>query len=173
MEIAVSRQLIIMRHAKSDWDSSAARDFDRPLAARGERDAPRMANWLREQQYTPQQVISSPALRARQTAMLVLRELGLAEGIITWSKEIYEAEVADLLKVLAECRTQVPVTLMVGHNPGLEGLVRHLGRPTTLPQEDKILPTAGLVVLELPDDWRRLRRQEARVVAYMRPRWLD
>ncbi|MGH8513640.1 MAG: SixA phosphatase family protein, partial [Gammaproteobacteria bacterium] len=40
-----ARRLLVMRHAKSDWDSGAGSDFDRPLAKRGERDAPRMGRW--------------------------------------------------------------------------------------------------------------------------------
>jgi len=168
----MSRRLIIMRHAKSDWDSAAPNDFDRPLARRGERDAPRVARWLQEQQLVPEHVISSPALRARETALRVVWELRLDEKHIDWADRIYEAEVRDLLEVLAGYREKTAITLLVGHNPGLEQLVRYLAQPATLPREDKLLPTAGIIVLELPDDWRVLPRGKAQVVTHMRPRWL-
>ena len=45
--------VIIMRHAKSDWDGSARADYMRPLSLRGERDARRMGAWLAEQPFAP------------------------------------------------------------------------------------------------------------------------
>lgn len=166
----MTRLLIVMRHAKSDWDSSATSDFDRPLAPRGERDAPRMGRWLREQHYIPQHIVSSPAARARETTIRVVKELGLEKAAVNWNRALYEADVEDLLEVIVKCNA--PTTLIVGHNPGLEALVRYLARPATLPQETKVMPTAGIVVLELPDDSRRLPRQQTKVVTHMRPRWL-
>lgn len=171
MASKITRLLIVMRHAKSDWDSSATSDFDRPLAPRGERDAPRMGRWLREQHYIPQHIVSSPAARARETTVRVVKELGLEETAVAWNRTLYEADVEHLLEVIAKCKA--PTTLIVGHNPGLEALVRYLARPVTLPQEEKIMPTAAIVVLELPEVSRGLPRQQAKVVTHMRPRWLE
>jgi len=167
----MTRLLIVMRHAKSDWDSGATSDFDRPLARRGERDAPRMGRWLREQRYIPQHIVSSPAARARETTIRVVKELGLQQAAVDWNRALYEADVEDLLEVIANC--DAPTTLLIGHNPGLEALVRYLARPATLPPEPKVMPTAGVIVLELPEKARRAPRQQSRVVAHMRPRWLD
>ncbi len=58
----MSRHLLLLRHAKSAWNTGAAKDFDRPLANRGERDAPTMGKWLKKQGLVPDTVISSPAL---------------------------------------------------------------------------------------------------------------
>ena len=64
-------ELLVMRHAKSDWTAGHA-DFDRPLNDRGIRAADRMAGWLLDEQLCPDHVISSPAARARATAMAVV-----------------------------------------------------------------------------------------------------
>ncbi len=64
------RRFLIMRHAKSDWGTPGERDFDRPLAKRGQRDAPRMDEWLRAQGLVPELVLASSARRARETAVI-------------------------------------------------------------------------------------------------------
>ena len=73
----MSRELLILRHAKSAWDTPAETDFDRPLNGRGKRDAPRIGAWLMAQALLPDHVIASPARRARQTTRRVCKELGL------------------------------------------------------------------------------------------------
>ena len=64
------KQLILIRHAKSDWDDPSLDDFDRPLNGRGKRDAPLMAERLRDKDIKIDQFIASPAKRARKTAAI-------------------------------------------------------------------------------------------------------
>jgi phosphohistidine phosphatase len=61
MDLENKCQLIIMRHAKSDWASGNESDFDRPLAKRGSKDANRMGSWLAEQDLSPDIIIASPS----------------------------------------------------------------------------------------------------------------
>ena len=76
------RRLLIMRHAKSDWGTPGEPDFDRPLAKRGQRDAPRMGEWLRAQGLVPDLVLASPARprkrRPRRCARCTDRPVGAA-----------------------------------------------------------------------------------------------
>ena len=74
MTLGQKHKLFIMRHAKSDWSVPAGSDFDRPLARRGVRDAPRMAAWLAQQGVLPGMIVSSPALRAKQTVLAVVEK---------------------------------------------------------------------------------------------------
>ena len=79
----MGRQLILLRHAKSSWDSGAKRDFDRPLNKRGLRNAPRMGRWLKEKGLVPDHIVSSPAKRAEFTVNAVIGELGLTkDGVV-------------------------------------------------------------------------------------------
>ena len=55
----MSRELLILRHAKSDWGTDALTDFERPLAKRGKKDAPRVGKWLRDQALVPDHVVSA------------------------------------------------------------------------------------------------------------------
>ena len=56
-----------MRHAKSDWSGPQISDFDRPINKRGTRNAIRIGGWMNENNHIPQKIISSPALRAKET----------------------------------------------------------------------------------------------------------
>lgn len=153
-----ARHVLVMRHAKSDWDSSPGSDFDRPLAKRGERDAPRMGRWLREQALIPDRVVSSPAVRARQTCLLVCEALAIKKRQIHWEPEIYAAEVTTLLNVLARCPEKTQRLLLVGHNPGLEDLVAYLAAGTgALPTRGKLMPTGAVVGIRLPESWAGLQ----------------
>ena len=85
------RRLLIMRHAKSDWGTPGEPDFDRPLAKRGQRDAPRMGEWLRAQGLVPDLVLASPARRAQETASKVCKVLDIEKQSIQWEPRIYDA----------------------------------------------------------------------------------
>jgi phosphohistidine phosphatase len=171
-----SRELLVLRHAKSSWDSGAKSDFDRPLTRRGERDAPRVALWIAQQKLVPDLVVSSPAARARETTRAVLEALDIdpdGERVL-WDKRLYLAGVEEILDVLADCADRPPRVMLVGHNPGLEELVEFLsGSPIPLPKRGKTFPTAALACFEMPPEWSRLRHRAGRLVELVRPRALD
>lgn len=169
----MSRELLILRHAKSDWSNPNRPDFDRPLAKRGKRDAPLVGAWLYREGLVPACIVSSPAVRARDTALKVCKALDYRKKRILWDEAIYEAGLADLLGVLARCPADAPTVLLIGHNPGLELLISHLtGGDHADPEDGKLLPTATLVRLEMPDDWSRLEAGCAVLVAVLRPKRL-
>ncbi len=150
----MSRRLLILRHAKSSWDSKAKTDSERPLAKRGKKDAPRLGVWMRKQGLIPDHVISSPAKRAKQTADRVCKELGIKMDKMTWDHRIYDAGLQELLYVLHDCPTMVKTVMLVGHNPGLEMLLTYLGADSVvLPEDGKLLPTAALAELTMPEEW--------------------
>lgn len=170
----MSRELLILRHAKSDWDSGAASDFDRPLAKRGKKDAPKIGAWLYREGLIPDHTVSSPAERARQTALKVCKALEIDKKKISWETAVYEAGLEDLLEVLSGCPKKAATVLLVGHNPGLELLVRFLvGDDLDRPADGKLLPTAALARLEMPKDWSRLEHGCANLVSLTRPKSLD
>lgn len=146
-----------MRHAKSSWDNPSLSDFQRPLAGRGLRDAPRMGDWLHSQKHFPDSVVSSPAQRAKQTALLVCNALGFAEDKIDWRPNIYNAELKTLLEVLSCVPPKTGLTLLIGHNPGLEFLYTFLGGGQYDGSTDsELIKTATVVLLDMPNDWTNL-----------------
>lgn len=168
------RQLLVLRHAKSAWDTDAASDFERPLAKRGQKDAPRMGEWLRRKGLTPDHVVSSPASRARETTLMACQAMKFADDRVVWDSRIYEAGLQALLGVLAEVPAEAGRVMLVGHNPGLETLVRYLaGDAVDEPADGKLLPTAAVACLDLPKAWNHLPQGSGKVVFVTRPKALD
>ncbi|MBK1650525.1 SixA phosphatase family protein [Rhabdochromatium marinum] len=162
-----------MRHAKSDWDSSAQHDFDRPLAKRGKRDAPRVGTWLYREGLVPELILSSPAQRARATVLKVCKRLDIDRQEILWEPKLYAAELATLLQVLGQCPPQRSPVLLVGHNPGLESLLGHLtDNDFDPPTDGKLLPTAALARVEMPADWSQLAPGCAHLISLTQPKFL-
>ena len=166
----MARQLLILRHGKSDWETGAT-DIDRPLKARGKRSARRIGSWLRKQGLVPDHIVTSPAKRARLTAESVCRSIGRSVESIVQDSRIYEAGVSNLLDVLADCPDDAQCVLLVGHNPGLEILLSYLsGNTLTRSGNHKLLPTAAVAQLEMPDRWNNLHNDSAHLVTLIRPR---
>jgi phosphohistidine phosphatase len=135
------RTLYLLRHAKSSWDDPALADRDRPLAKRGRKAAKRIARHLRDEGIEPDLVLCSSSVRTLQT----LERIGL-EGEV--EDGLYGASAAELLDRLREVPSDVESVMLIGHNPGLEGLLAELSgeRP------DKF-PTAALATLEFDGRW--------------------
>jgi phosphohistidine phosphatase len=160
----MSRELWLLRHGKSDRNI-AMEDFDRPLKKRGKRDAERIGTWLQQQRLIPDWIVSSPAKRALATAKIVHKAIAVEGEIITQDKRLYQEGFGRLKTVLAECPTAARQILLVGHNPELEDLLVHLAGADNLPDTDKLLPTAALARLIMPDDWAHLEAGCARLLS--------
>ena len=137
------KTLLILRHAKSSWNYPELSDYDRPLNRRGKRDAPRMGKFLREQELTPDRILTSSAKRARRTASKVAK----ASGYTSKVKRL-DAFYDSVPGIYYETLQAVPDTyqrvMVVGHNPTMEQLVGSLtGRI-------RRMPTAALAHIELP-----------------------
>lgn len=169
----MSRQLLILRHAKSAWDTGAPTDFERPLAKRGRRDAPRMGKWMKSHKTIPDYVVASPAERARQTVIEVCKQMGIKKKKINFDSRIYGAGVEELLEVLAEAPKKAERVMIVGHNPGLEFLFHHLlGAIDNDYSESGLIKTATLVQLEIKDSWDALASGSGTTIEVVQPRAL-
>lgn len=122
----VAKHLFIIRHAKSDWSFDVS-DFDRPLNARGFKNAPKMAKRLADYAIKPQQLISSPAKRAITTAQIFAEHLSVPVNEIKLDPRIYEALPNTLVQIIGELDNHVDSVAFFGHNPGLTLLVNYLG----------------------------------------------
>lgn len=165
----MTRELLILRHGKSDWNQDVD-DFHRPLKDRGKRGAQRMGQWLLQQQCLPDFIISSPATRAITTAEKCAKVLGFRAKEVKTDKHIYMAAPKQLLNVLASCPKEKKRIMLVGHNPGLEELLVYLAKDEIeIPADGKLLPTATLARLEMPNDWQSLPQGSAHLKQIIRP----
>ena len=168
-----TRQLILLRHAKSDWPDVP--DRERPLAKRGRRDAPRIGRWLHEHGYQPDVVVCSPAKRTRQTWDLVAPELG-GKPAVRFEPRAYDASALTLLYLAQELPSRYRTALLIAHNPGLSDLASQLAAPPGIgqatdngPRPGISLPTAAVAVLEFSGDWPSLAPGQARLAAHIIP----
>jgi len=169
----MSRELLILRHAKSAWDTDAPTDFERPLAKRGRRAAPRVGRWLLQQGLIPDYVVSSPAARARQTVLAVCDQLNVSHDKLNWDQRIYGGGTASLVSVLQESPENANRVLIAGHNPGLEMLLNYLcGPDLPFPRDGKLMPTAAVAHLQIGSDWENLGRGSAKLLSITRARSL-
>ena len=157
--------LYVLRHAKSSWDDPALPDVDRPLSARGRRNAAALADHVRRAGLSPELVLCSAALRTRETLAALLPALE-GDTEISIESGLYGASDEDLLARLRKVPEPTRSVLLVGHNPGLEDLVARLAGDAA-PER---LPTGALVVLESEDDWQAIGESGWRPVAVTVPR---
>jgi phosphohistidine phosphatase len=160
------KRLTLIRHAKSSWSHPEVDDFDRPLNKRGERDAPMMGKRLAKQDTKPDLILSSPAKRAIRTATLIAKELGFPIEAIVTNKDLYVADVADLMTVLQQLDDSFENVMLCGHNPGLTSLSCHL----TNYQVDNI-PTCGIFCVDFDiDSWKELVQGRGTVAFFDYPK---
>jgi phosphohistidine phosphatase len=151
------RHLTLLRHAKAIPASGTDPDFARPLAEKGAKQIARIAPIFRTFEKAPARLVSSPAVRALETAKGLAEALGWNSDEIVLDGRIYEASVATLIAILHEQPERVEHVVLVGHNPGLEMLISGLcsGDDGRLNLQ---LATAGVAHMDLEvARWRQVR----------------
>ncbi len=172
----MTRQLLLLRHAKSSWDDPSLADHERPLSKRGRKAAAAMRAFMRAEGFiTPDLALVSAARRARETF----------DALGPWSKApqvellatLYQASAAEMLEILREAPQSIGCILLVGHNPGLMELALLLaGSDATTAGEAKRMasayPTGGLARFELDGPWSKIEKGAGRLAGFTIPREL-
>lgn len=168
-------RLMIFRHAKAEKSAPGMRDRDRPLAARGLKDAPRMGAYMAHHKLMPRQALVSPARRTRETWD------GLASALSTsipvfYEDRLYDAGPEEILAVIRETRPSIRALVVVGHNPGLHETARVLIASGDVEARERLnegLPTSGLAVIDFAgNDWEKLHPHSGRLERFVTPRLL-
>lgn len=162
------RRLVLMRHAKSSWDSSALSDHERPLSGRGLRDAPRIGAALADLGAWPDAVISSDAVRTRQTWTL-MADQGPREPRVHITPNLYLAGLRELQLEATRWPEDWRTVMALGHNPGWEDAA------ALLSGQWQEMTTANAVVLERDDaaSWPDAMGRGWTLKAWLRPRELS
>ena len=155
------RTLILLRHAKSDWSGGEV-DVARPLAQRGRRQAPEAGRWLAANIDSIDLAVVSPASRALSTWDLVSARLDVPPRTRI-DDRVYAASADELLTVVRELPDDIETVALVGHNPGLQGLV------SLLTGEWTPMPTSALAVIMVSGSWSTAGDHPAALRASGRP----
>jgi len=162
----MGKRLIIMRHAKSSWNSGAPNDHQRPLNKRGRRAAPLVGARLRDLGWIPDLVIASDSQRTRETWRCM--QAILPDTVeVRFSSAFYGGGFAEIASTCTPLGENVSTLLVLGHNPGWEDAVAKLcGRRVRM-------TTANAALLESEtDDWAKAIRSEWMNVRILRPKEL-
>jgi phosphohistidine phosphatase len=173
------RRLILLRHAKSAWPDVP--DHKRPLAPRGQRDAPAAGRWLRKSDCVPDRVLCSTARRARETWALAEDKLH-AHPQVVFEQRVYGASTAELLDLARGTPSGVRTLMIVGHDPAMQNLTLELadaGSAAETDEEDEEedalgrvrvkFPTAAIAVLAFAGAWPELAPRQARLADFVTP----
>ncbi|MFS0737812.1 histidine phosphatase family protein [Sphingomonas sp. 1P06PA] len=171
------KRLILFRHAKSGWDDPVARDFDRPLNAKGKRAARTMGQHLRKIDLRFDHLLASPAVRCVETLESFVEGYGETPPP-AWDKRIYLASGVTLLDVVQEAPDSATSLMMCGHNPGLEDLALMLvpdrSDDAARDELEEKFPTASVAELIFEvDSWADVKANGATLGRFIRPRDLD
>lgn len=168
------KTLLLLRHAKSDWDDISIDDHERPLNARGQKAAPRMGRLISELGLVPQLCLSSTAVRARDTATLAIAEMQ-ADVPVEYLRELYSFGDGTAIEqtIAAKGGTASPL-LLVTHNPATEEFALRTcagGDTFGLGQMRMKYPTAALARIDYDiADWSELPGAKGQLKGFWRPR---
>jgi phosphohistidine phosphatase len=120
------KRVTLVRHANAEPQGDGSNDFGRRLTRRGDAEADALAHGLLEEGLIPDQLTTSPAPRARETAEILARQLELPRSIVNLDAQLYLASPVDMLRTVRAQEPHVQHFMMVGHNPGISELARLL-----------------------------------------------
>jgi len=161
------KTLYLLRHAKSSWKDDALADFDRPLNPRGKRATRTLADLFTKKKIKPDVIISSPAVRARETIERILR-FTKSKSEPRFDERIYEAPAERLETVLTRIEKTAESALLVGHNPGMEELL------TRLTGRSERMPTGALAKITFKKGtWSSIEAERGKLEWVARPKNLE
>ena len=167
--------LHLLRHVKSSWADDEMDDFDRPLAPRGERAGGVIAAYLKQNGINPDLILCSAARRTRDTLSAI--RSGLPKGVkVEVTRALYEVGPDRVLELVHEVDPQVQILMLVGHNPGLEGLALHLaGKGSDKDARaalERKFPTGAFASMDFDCAWSDLTAGTARLTRLVTPKEL-
>src|ERR1700730_5930745 len=173
------RRLMLLRHAKTEHETTSGRDQDRRLDKRGRHDAAEIGGWIGRHPPFPDFVLVSPAIRAHQTweiAWEAMKDM-VPEPQVELVPDLYGADPSQLLQIIRESSAHDPKRLMlVGHNPRMHELALALagsGDAASRRALDDNLPTSGLAVFDFAvGDWANVAFHRGRLVLFVSPKLL-
>ncbi|RYY86525.1 MAG: histidine phosphatase family protein [Chitinophagaceae bacterium] len=140
------KTLLLVRHAKSSWDDITMKDFDRPLNERGKKDAPEMAERVKEHGIKITHFVASPAKRAKRTARFFAEAFGFAKEDIKLVDALYDPSVQAFVDAVAALPDEQDTVAIFSHNPTITEYVNSL---TNVRVDD--MPTCGVFAVGMDE----------------------
>lgn len=160
------KRIVLVRHAKSSWENLNLSDIDRPLNKRGKRDAPFMAEELKNHLPKISKIITSPAKRARHTARQFSQAYGIKKEDVQIDESLYHGDDDDIMSSIYSLKKSDTVALLFGHNPGFTFFANKFSQDWI----DNV-PTTGIVCIQtMADKWKDLDESNSQVEFFIFPK---
>ncbi|MFV9473200.1 SixA phosphatase family protein [Advenella sp. RU8] len=159
------KTLLLVRHAKSSWSDPTLTDRIRPLSGRGKHDVIKMGERLANRGVKPDLLVSSPAVRALETAKAIGKEIEYKKKNISVNDRLYACQPRDILEIVKDFDNGLSYVMLVGHNPELTDFV-HLFT-------DSVAYMSTCAMLELRfyvDAWADIARENLQDIFYDFPK---
>jgi len=160
------KTLYLVRHAKSSWDHIGLSDIERPLMEKGIRKSKLVIEYLQKQQIVPDLIISSPAVRAIETARIFARGLTYSEEKILIDRKIYDGYYEHILDIIYGTPNKINSLMLFGHNPMFSNLANLFLHPGI---DD--MPTSAVVGISFATDrWEDVPNAKSRLLFTLTPK---
>ncbi|MFF0792044.1 SixA phosphatase family protein [Streptomyces spiralis] len=170
MSVAEPRRIVLFRHAKADWPQVS--DHERPLAERGRKDAAVAGRKLADSGVPFDLALCSTATRTRETWKLAVHELPHRPKTV-YEERIYEASPGELITVLNEIPDDIHNVILIGHNPGVQGLTEVVCGASEPEARERLsrrgFPAAAFAVVTFEGSWKSLEPGVATLIDYWAP----
>jgi len=158
------KNIIFVRHAKSSWESFSIPDHDRPLNARGKRDATNMGKKLKELGIIPEIILSSSAKRAKKTAKKIASELNIENILI--EEELYHAPPIIFMQIISKITEQYKNVMIVAHNPAMTDIINNFTNDSIFN-----VPTTGIFSVKFNvNNWQEVSFENGKLQDFIYPK---
>ncbi len=160
------KTLLLVRHAKSSWDNTILKDFERPLNERGKHDAPLMAKRIKDNKIEIEAFVSSPAKRAKKTAALFMNEFGVKAKNLILVPSLYEAALENFYETVEHLKGKYDTVALFAHNPGITDFINSLQCSSVYD-----MPTCGVYAVKIKTKkWEEFREAEKEFLFFDYPK---
>ena len=160
------KRVILIRHARAEEHAPQLSDSDRSLTLKGKQEAKSMAKILKDKEKNPGTVLTSPAFRALETAIIFCKEYAIEPGNIRICPEIYSMQDNEsYLAFLRSLDDEIDTVTMFGHNPMFSDVARYFTNSKT---ED--IPKTGIICISFNQEkWALLEPGSGKVDYFLKP----
>lgn len=161
------KKIIFVRHGKAEESAPEFPDFDRSLTSKGKYISRLMAIKLKEKENDLGIIVTSPAFRAIETALIFAGVYAIPpEKIIINSNLYFNIDQNSFMDILKNTEEDIDTITLFGHNPSFTELPELFGN-----ESPDILPKSGIACLSFKTKtWSGINRNAGNTDYFLKPK---
>jgi phosphohistidine phosphatase len=160
------KRIILIRHGKAEDEASGISDFERSLTLKGKLVSQHMARKLSEKEKSLGTILTSPAFRALETALIFASEFGAdADKVVMKSEIYYKMSLQNLMSFLSGIDEEEELVTLFGHNPSFTQIANTLSK-----EGCDMMPKSGVICISFKImTWSDIGRNNGRIEYFLKP----